>query len=386
MKKLFASAILLSLSFTAFADTADHYTIIVDAGSTGSRLHLFQYNTNASVPVINDIFSESTKPGLSSFANDPQDSGASLKTLFDDAVNTMQAKNIDPKTVQVNVLATAGMRLLTDAQQKAIYANVTNYIQNTYPQFTIGHIETIPGKMEGVYAWLDVNYLFGALNYNQFNKSSAGIIDMGGASTQIAFATTPDKAWKDDEISMTINGQPYTVFSKSFLKLGQDQARNTMNGNAKAWSCYPLAYFYNDNDIGDYNFDNCHQVYDDIITQRQVVQQVPAIAKGQQFVAFSGVYYAYNFFKVDATPDQASVESSIRQVCNTGWDQMKKDYPNVPEKYLSSYCANATYIDDLLYGTYQLSGNQITVLNQIHDTDIDWPLGALLYSLISPAK
>lgn len=359
---------------------AAKYIIVVDAGSSGSRLHLFQYETTSSLPKIQDIFAESVKPGLSSFVSNPDASGASLKPALDDAVKTLQTAGVDPHAVQVNVLATAGMRLLTEAQQAAIYLGVTKYIQANYT-FPIGDIKTISGKMEGLYGWLDINYLAQVFQFNQKNQPTAGSIDMGGASTQIAFAMPENPSrLTTDEIALTINGQHYTVFSKSFLGLGQDQARNTMNSDAQAASCYPAGYAYAQNATGNFNFYNCQNIYSDVIAAQQVAQQVPS-TKGQTFVAYSSVYYAYNFFQVDTTPQQSTVEAKIQQVCNTGWDQMKKDYPNQPEKYLSGYCANATYIDELLYNTYQLTGSQMTVLSKINGTEIDWPLGAVLYKL-----
>lgn len=359
------------------------YMIIVDAGSTSSKLHVFQYDTNSSLPNIKDIFSESVKPGLSSFASNPDASGASLKPVLDDAAAFVQTNGINARSVKINVLATAGMRLLSKDQQDAIDANVSNYLKTNY-QFPLGDVKTISGKMEGVYGWLDINYLAEVFKYNQASQPTAGSIDMGGASTQIAFATSVSSQNKhrltSNEVALKINGINYTVFSKSFLGLGQDQARATMNNDSQAASCYPANYVYAQNASGNFNFYYCQNIYDDVIAAKRVAQDIPS-TKNQKFIAYSGVYYAYNFFQVDTNPAQSVVEAKIQQVCNTGWDQMKKDYPAVPEKYLSADCANATYDADLLYNTYQLTGDQMTVLSKINGTDIDWPLGAVLYQL-----
>lgn len=363
------------LSSSIFASSTNNYIIFVDAGSSGSRLHLFQYDNSSSFPVIQDVFSENTKPGLSSFADQPDAAGASLKKLFDDATQYLQKNGIDPSTVPVNVFATAGMRLLPHENQEAIYKNVKQFAKTNY-SFPIEDVKTISGRMEGLYGWLDINYL---LQNFQNHQPTIGSIDMGGASTQIAFATG-DVRKPGDDIYIKLNGQPYTVFSKSFLRLGEDQARLTMMSDATAASCFPQNYAFNQTGIGNFNFSDCGNIYASIIQKQEVAEKIIP-TNGKSFIAYSGFYYTYNFFGVDKTPDQSSLESSILNICNETWSQLQTNYPTTPAKYLSTYCADGMYQDNLLYGTYHLQGSQISVLNQINQQAIDWPMGAVLFRL-----
>jgi len=137
MKKhinLFTMLLLFFLNSPVFALVpASHYALIVDAGSTGSRLHLFEYTNESKIPVIHDLFSESVKPGLSSYENNPQAAGVSLKKPLDDALAELKKRQVDPATVSLSVLATAGMRLLPEDKQTAIYNNVSLYIKSNYP-------------------------------------------------------------------------------------------------------------------------------------------------------------------------------------------------------------------------------------------------------------
>jgi apyrase len=327
------------------------------------------------MPVVSDVFSESVKPGLSSYAGQPESAGDSLKKLFDDAVQFLQKNNVDVKTVPMNIYGTAGMRLLSEENQEAIYANITYYLKKNKYQFGTPDAKTISGKMEGLYGWLDVNYL--SENF-QNHQSTLGSIDMGGASTQIAFATD-DQSKPDDEISVTINNQTYRVFSKSFLRLGQDQARDKMSSDPEASACYPTNYPFSSG-VGKFDFATCKPIYENIIKDKQVAEQI--ISSPDHFVAYSGIYFTYNFFNMDQTPEQAILESRIGTVCSESWEQLQKDYPTVAAPYLSAYCANGVYQDQLLYSTYQLQGKQMTVVNQINQTGIDWTLGAAVYSLL----
>jgi apyrase len=375
MQKLCA-IFLFFISFSAHA-SAPHYAIIVDAGSSGSRLHLFQYDDSKPLPVINDIFSENITPGLSSFANQAASAGESLKKLFDDAADQLKAQQIDQATVSVDILASAGMRLLTPETQQAIYNNINDYLKKHYT-FTIHAIETIPGKMEGIYGWLDVNYL--AKRFESDTDKTMGIIDMGGASTEIAFATT-DTSKSDDEMTLKVAGKSYLVYSKSFLGAGQDKAREAMNTGADSASCYPVSYTYSGNNTGHFNYQSCFLNYSPVVGTFFQQNDLPDLAN-HEFVAYSGIYYAFHFLEVDQTPAAATVINRIQTVCNKTWGQLKQAYPTVAEKYLSAYCANSVYQSNLLFNNFRIQDKQLQVQDKINQKNIDWTLGALLYELL----
>lgn len=349
------------------------YAIVVDAGSTTTRFHLFQYQTGKNLPVIDDYFLVNIKPGLSDYANNPEAAGEALKPALDKLIAELQILKVSPDKVSISILATAGMRLLPVATQQAIYLNINNTIKNNYP-FPIHKIETISGKMEALYGWLDINYLAGNFESNKTD----GSIDMGGASTEIAFATK-DYSHADDEITVKIGKKVYLVFAKSFLGLGLTQSNLSMNQNANANNCYPINYPLANGTTGNYNFASCNSIYNDLI-QEHPANNLPITGK-QTFIAYSGAYFTYYFFDVDQTPDQTSLEKKLQTVCSDSWKQMQQDFPAEPAKYLSTYCANGVYLDNLFYKTYQLQGRQLTITNQIDQHDIDWPLGALLFQI-----
>lgn len=375
MKRYSVLAASLIVSLLSTAIFADNYKIFVDAGSSGSRLHLFKYAKEEAVPAIDDIFSESNKSPLSSFIKNPQEAGQSLQKLIDDATQELKKRQANPKDVEINVLATAGMRLVDETKQKEIYASVKQFIQNN--QFQAGFVGTIPGKMEAIYGWLDVNYLAG--NF-QNNSPTLGSIDMGGASTQIAFETQ-DNTRPDDTLSFKLNGKVYSVFAKSFLGLGQDKARDAILAERSSGACFPTGYPIPPNNEGHFDSATCAGLYANVINSKKVSEEMLPLDK-QLFVAYSGAFYTYNFLDVDKTPNQAEVEKRISKVCTLSWPQLKVEYPNVAEKYLSVYCSNAVYMDQLFYTTYQIRNDQLIVTTKVKDKDIDWTLGAMLFDLI----
>jgi hypothetical protein len=90
------------------------YNIVLDAGSTGSRVHVFKFERAkgkgaAALKLISDTF-EQLKPGLSSYRDDPEAAALSLKPLLQTALHAV------PKEQQaatgLSLKATAGLRLL----------------------------------------------------------------------------------------------------------------------------------------------------------------------------------------------------------------------------------------------------------------------------------
>lgn len=374
MEKTIIFIVTLLLGSAAFA-AQTHTIIFVDAGSSGSRLHVYQFTKSSSLPVIKKVFSESIKPGLSFYSHHPDKAGSSLKKLFDDATQFIKKNGINPKDTPVDILSTGGMRILPQNKQAAIDKDVFNFLKKNYP-FPIEAVKVISGQMEGLYGWLSINYLSGNFIDHQ---STQGSIDMGGLSTQIVFAT-PNHNTSADDIEININHHDYHVFSKSFLGMGQDKVRTNLQNDPKINSCYPKKHKINEV-MGDFNLASCSAIYARMIKESKISQEVIPVQNGQSFVAHQGYYYVYNFFNVTTTPDQSSLRSRIRTVCAENWDQLQDKYPQVKENYLSSYCANGVYADQLLYNTYKLNGSQLTVTNQIRQQDIDWTLGALLYQL-----
>ncbi len=65
------------------------YAVVFDAGSTGSRVHVFKFNLeDGRLKLQSDTF-EQLKPGLSSYADDPAKAAASLQPLLDTALKTV---------------------------------------------------------------------------------------------------------------------------------------------------------------------------------------------------------------------------------------------------------------------------------------------------------
>ena len=87
-----------------------YYAIVIDAGSSGSRVHAFKFNRNKGGSELDIDYFKQLKPGLSSYGDDAESAAKSLKPLLDYAVSNIPASR--HQETPIIVRATAGLRML----------------------------------------------------------------------------------------------------------------------------------------------------------------------------------------------------------------------------------------------------------------------------------
>jgi guanosine-diphosphatase len=211
------------------------YALMIDAGSTGSRIHVYKFNNCGSAPSYEyEVFAQ-TKPGLSSYATDPVGAAKSLDVLLD------RAKKVVPASLHsctpVAVKATAGLRLLGASQSTAILAAVHKRLEDVYAFPLHGGdnaVTIMDGSDEGVFAWITANYLLHAIGADAASAGataagSHAVLDLGGASTQIVFepAFSKEGGLVDGEHKYTLQfgGRTHTLYQHSYLGYGLMRAR-----------------------------------------------------------------------------------------------------------------------------------------------------------------
>lgn len=234
---------------------AGRYGVILDAGSSGTRLHIYRWKdpprvlagaTKEELRALPEVttkkaWTKKIRPGVSTFGEKPTEVGPEhLQSLIDHALDYIPADNV--RDTPVFLMATAGMRLLPKVQQTALAREICSYFrQNT--QFSLpdcnSHVQVISGETEGLYGWLASNYLLGGFDHpDEHNHGkdhhTYGFLDMGGASAQIAFAPNSTEAAKHaNDLKLlrlrTMDGKPkeYKVFTATWLGFGVNQARES---------------------------------------------------------------------------------------------------------------------------------------------------------------
>ena len=220
------------------------YALMIDAGSTGSRIHVYRFNNCGSTPELeHEEFKMTEKKsggsGLSSYKADAEGAAKSLDVLMDVAMQTVP-ESLRPCS-PIAVKATAGLRILGKEMSDKTLGAVRERLETVYPFPVVsgenGGVEIMDGKDEGVYAWITTNYLLGKIG-GPDKKPTAAVFDLGGGSTQIVFQPTfqspsggmPDRLQEGDhKYSLKFGGQEFTLYQHSHLGYGLMEARKSVH-------------------------------------------------------------------------------------------------------------------------------------------------------------
>ena len=218
------------------------YALTIDAGSTGSRIHVYKFHNCGPSPQLEYETFKSIQPGVSAYARDPSGAAASLDPLLEEAYRVVP---IDlRKCTPVEVKATAGLRLLGNAESQAMLDEIKSRLETKW-EFVVGakSVEIMDGKDEGVYSWITANYLVNKIGEGASSDDTLAVMDLGGASTQIVFEPTFPAGSEQQLIEgehkyqLNFGGKTFTLYQHSYLGYGLMRARRSVhNLVAFTWS------------------------------------------------------------------------------------------------------------------------------------------------------
>ncbi|KAH3665859.1 hypothetical protein OGAPHI_004047 [Ogataea philodendri] len=406
---------------------SDNYGIVVDSGSSGSRIQIYKWKDPeelqkeskddgilSSVPQIvqEDNWTYKISKGLSTFADHPND-------VWEDHFEPLveYAEQIIPEdklsSTPIFIQATAGMRLIPQQKREKVLEKVCKALKE-HTHFKIDscedHVQVIDGETEGLYGWIGLNYLKGKLN-NYDSKASItdhdsfGFMDMGGASTQIAFVPSDMKdieQHKDDLYKVrlrNINGesQDWSVFVSTWLGFGANEARKRhlknligtlpegLNYDSDGDSKYDLfdpcspknmqieqelnGITYQITGQGDYK--TCLKHIYPLLLKHLPCKEDPCLFNGvhapkidfekDKFVGVSEYWYTANdVFHMGGAYNFLKFEERLKEFCETEWEQIETNFrnnqygSNIPEPILRDSCFKASWVVNVLHEGFEL--------------------------------
>jgi len=377
------------------------YGLMLDAGSTGSRVHAFEFNyhENGAVELIDELF-EQVKPGLSAFANDPKAAAQSLKPLLDAAMKKVPATAAACTPIELK--ATAGLRLIGEEKSEAILAAVLALFKQ-YPFAVAGPEAAIvmDGKDEGPYAWMTVNFLLDTMNARATSKTAA-IFDMGGASTQIVFrpdddavmgSVSPDKTYQ-----VVTEGYSTKLYTHSHLGYGLKQANKLMMKESlaefdKVFPCFPKGFAETNDGVtaenvaGEQSFEKCHRLATRVLYKEKACQATACSFNGVSqptlTKTFTGPYYVFSYFydrmAAFLNADGVSSVGELRKMAEGICTGTTAPYA---EHNKGTMCMDLTYLYALLRTGYDLPDNTtLYVKKKIKGIETAWSLGAMMVAM-----
>ncbi|KAF8730773.1 hypothetical protein HU200_016636 [Digitaria exilis] len=388
------------------------YAVILDAGSTGSRVHVFRFDRRMELaPIGDDIeFFAKVMPGLSSFAGKPKEAAKSILPLLEKAKSVVPSRLTKKTPLKLGVLfffhffssdqwnlqATAGLRLIGHQKAEQILDAVRDLVHKK-SKFQCKHnwINVLEGSQEGSYMWVALNYLLDKLggDYSQ----TVGVIDMGGGSVQMAYAVSGNAAARapvdnGDDPYITkeyLKGKDYHVYAHSYLRYGAFAARAEIlkSKNGPFSSCMLRGF------SGKYTYNG---------------KQYDATARADGAVYEKCREEIINALKLNApchtkncTFDDSKAPSgqaaptgfmvAAKKACQLDVKKAKVAYPNIGDMNVPYLCMDLIYTYTILVDGFGLQPmKKITFVSKVkhgeYYIEAAWPLGTAIEALTPKKK
>ncbi|XP_060140780.1 ectonucleoside triphosphate diphosphohydrolase 6 isoform X4 [Globicephala melas] len=329
------------------------YGIMFDAGSTGTRVHVFQFSRQpGETPTLTHETFKALKPGLSAYADDVD----KVKEVFEAS------------------------------------------------PFLVGDdcVSIMNGTDEGVSAWITVNFLTGSLKTP--GRSSVGMLDLGGGSTQITFLPRFEGTLQTSPpgflTSLQMFNRTYRLYSYSYLGLGLMSARLAVLGGEEGkpaedgaelvspclspgfrgeWEHAEVTYRVSGQEAAGSLYQLCARRVSEIL--RNKVHRTEEV-KDVDFYAFSYYYdLAANVGLIDAEKGGSLVvgdfETAAKYVCRTAETQP----PRSP-----FLCLDLIYVSSLLHGLGFPGDKVLKLTRKIDNVETSWALGATFHYIDSLSR
>ncbi|XP_044292295.1 ectonucleoside triphosphate diphosphohydrolase 7 isoform X2 [Varanus komodoensis] len=454
-----------ALEATDTKNPALSYGVVVDCGSSGSRVFVYfwpphnknphdlldirQMRDHANEPVVKKI-----KPGISTVAKTPEKASEYMKPLLSFAAAYVpKAKH---KETPLYILCTAGMRLLPEWQQTAILEDLVRDVPLEFDfLFSKSHAEVISGKQEGVYAWIGINFVLGRFDHEEedalisvslagqeaplVRKRTVGILDMGGASLQIAYEVpipTTFSSPQQEEAAKSLladfnlgcdvqhTKHVYRVYVNTFLGFGGNIARqryeelllnrtfasNRLRGEHMGANpempvldpCLPSGL----EDVvdkgsqtlhirGQGDWQSCGEQLHPLLTGENSSQvtlsnayQAPIDFMNSEFYGFSEFFYCTDdVLRLGGRYHRPTFAQAAQDYCSLSWSVLTqrfrdKLYSSHADLHRVKYqCFKSAWMHQVLHEGFHFPRDYsgLRTAQLVYDREVQWTLGAILY-------
>ncbi|XP_029927127.1 ectonucleoside triphosphate diphosphohydrolase 6 isoform X2 [Myripristis murdjan] len=373
------------------------YGIMFDAGSTGTRIHVFQFQLeqNEAPKLAHETF-KAIKPGLSAYADDPDKCTAGILELLAVARDSVPL-HLWSSTPLV-LRATAGLRLLPGQKATQLLDRVRALFTESPFLSRNDSVSIMDGTDEGISAWITINFLTGGLH--GADSPTVGMLDLGGGSTQITFRPQDEKTIQTSPVdhisSFRMFNNTHTLYSHSYLGLGLMSARLAVLGGTEGqtggsselvspclaplyvgqWEHGDVVYTVRGQKAGEPVYESCRTKVEKVL-YKKVTRA--AEAENVDFYAFSYYY--------DRAVDLGAIEGE------KGGSIKVSDYIDAAKRVCGGVsvspaqspflCLDLTYISVLLQELGFSPDKHFKLARTINEVETSWALGATFHYIES---
>lgn len=407
-------ALLLDLAVNPLASEGLHYGIVFDAGSSGTRIHVYSWRSNpvsGGFELVEDDLVK-IKPGLSAYAQDAKAAGLSLEPLLAHAERKVPADR--RATTPVFLLATSGLRLIGQETASAILKSVGDFLASSAFAFRDDWASIMSGTDEGLFGWVAVNYLLGSLS-GIHSSTTSGVIDLGGGSVQLVYALPPTTACPPEYSSnVSFAGRMHRLYVTSHLGFGLDEARmraaqklmqgpRVEEGVPVSHPCLPVGHQavlvignkLQNAFVGSGKYEQCADLYRSLFDKGTCA--IPPCSFGGTFqpplpnsiFGFSYLYdrtRAIGLLDSDAQPFGAQnmsvedIRKASAELCAMLPAEVEARFAGCEDAAKwANFCGDTTYITVLLEHGFGIGdATPLTMGNKVSGVELVWTLGAMI--------
>ncbi|XP_024008898.1 probable apyrase 4 [Eutrema salsugineum] len=394
------------------------YSVVIDGGSSGTRVHVFGFRIESGKPVFDfgekNYASMKLSPGLSSYADNPDGASVSVAELVEFAKGRVPKGML--KKSDIRLMATAGMRLLEMPVQEQILQVTRSVLRSSGFKFREEWASVISGSDEGMYAWVVANHALGSLGGDPLQTK--GIVELGGASAQVTFVSS-ELVPREFSRTISYGNVSYSLYSHSFLHLGQDSAHEKLweslhNSAANSTGegivtdpCTPKGYKPDKNSHKDSsglvaeesrftsslqaagNFSKCRSATFAMLQEGKEKCAYKHCSIGAtftpklqgSFLATENFVHTSKFFGLGEKDWLTEMILAGKRFCGDDWLKLKVKHPTFKDESLLRYCFSSAYIVSMLHDSlgFALDDQRIGFADKAgEDIPLDWALGAFI--------
>lgn len=236
-----------------------NYQIVIDCGSTGSRVYIYRYLVASPLSSMQEVANKRVRPALSTFYGNYSGLVEHITSLTTYAERKV-AKKYWPYT-PISLKATAGLRMMDVKEQEWLIGNIREILEKTNFSFNPLETKVITGAEEALFGLLASNIAY--MNVSNKLELKVAAADLGGSSTQIAFALPPkmtvslnslsqlswselwNNLWRsyprtctaDFVLQLPGSNERINIFARSVSKLGiVDAMEDTLHTMVNEWN------------------------------------------------------------------------------------------------------------------------------------------------------
>jgi len=456
-----------------FAGGDTTHGIMIDAGSQGTRLHIYEWEKRflldeddlveqsegklLSYPTSNNRWTDKYTPGLDAFGVNLVDNpdqleeavGNYLGALLDFAKEVLRDKKDEWHTYPIYLKATGGLRTLPQPQRIQLLDCVRKLFRDkSFNPFDFENerARVISGEEEAIYGWVGVNFAKGVLIDNSKGsgigkdpKLTYGMLEMGGASTQIAnFENNGDVMANLFKLQLG-GSRHWNVYVHSYLYFGINGAWSRLNAHLY-WEdkhvnpCLPLgssiefdswmhmnenAQIYPRSDPNStpysvtmvnnrtaFDYEDCSKHTNDLLRKRTnhdwcdfqmdgncgfagIYQPpIPKVEnRANRYIATSNFADVYQFLRLEETSYVSQIGDAAEYTCDLTWEELKvynseNVKPIKTENDIAQMCFRSVFVYQLVRHGWEFADDfKLTAVDVIDGQKMGWALGCMLYEI-----